>query len=122
MATPSNSIALPALVFACVVPAAVAAVALLNPLFGLWVAAVSLLHGFVLGVPLFLVLRRFGHVNLTTSLASGLVVGALPAAIVFSHIHGQFMPFAGFGLASGALFWACIWWQGRPQSPSEAQR
>ena len=88
MATPPNAIAFSALVVACVVPGAVSAIAFLNPLFGLWVVGLSLLHSFVLGTPIFLVLRRFGWVNLYTSLGSGLVIGALPAALVFPDIPG----------------------------------
>ncbi|MEK8034903.1 hypothetical protein AACH06_29155 [Ideonella sp. DXS29W] len=113
---PSNAVAFSALVFACVVPGAVSAIAFLNPLFGLWVAGLSLLHGFTLGAPAFLALRRFGWVNLPTSLGFGLVIGGLPAAIVFSGIPGQFLPFAGFGLVSGGLFWASVWWQSRRSS------
>lgn len=120
MVTPSNTLALSALVVACVVPGAIAAIAFLNPLFGLWVASLSLVHGFVLGTPVFLALRRFGWLNLATSLGFGLVIGALPAAIVFSDVPGQFLPFAGFGLVSGALFWASIWWQCRRNPPMVA--
>ena len=117
MATPSNVIALSALVVASAVPAAISAIASLNPMLGLWVAGLSLLHGVVLGIPVFLALRRFGWVNLATSLGFGLVIGAMPAAIVFSNIPGQFLPFAGFGLVSGGLFWASIWWQSRCSPP-----
>lgn len=116
MARPSNFIAFSALVFACVVPGAVFAVAFLNPLLAWWIAAISLLHGFVLGLPVFLVLRRFALVNLVTSLGSGLIIGALPAAMVLSDTPGQFLPFAGFGLVSGGLFWVSIWWQSRRSS------
>jgi hypothetical protein len=47
--------------------------------FGMMIAA---LHVFILGVPLYLLLRRRGPVRWTTVAAAGLVIGALPAAIV----------------------------------------
>ena len=72
MPAPSNTHAFEALVFACVVPAATVAVALLNPILGLWVAGVSLAHGLILAVPLYALLNRLGWFNIVSSVVAGI--------------------------------------------------
>ena len=118
MPAPSNTHTVEALVFACVVPAAAVAVAFLNPLLGLWVAAVSLAHGLVLAVPLYVLLKRLRWFNIISSVVAGFLIGAVPYAAVFQNTRGQYLAFAAFGAASGALFWLYIRWRPRNHSNS----
>ncbi len=108
--------AVEALVVALLLPALAFSVALLSPLAGVWVAGVALIHAILLALPAFLVLRRLGWVNMATSTVTGLIIGALPAAVVFAGIPGQFIPFACFGAASGFLFGAWLWLRARLSS------
>ncbi len=109
MHSPSFERALEALALALGLPAAVLSLATFNPLLGVWVAGVALLHTVFLAFPVFLVLRRFGWVNVATSTVTGLVIGTVSVAIVFWGIPGQLTPFAWFGAASGLLFGAWLW-------------
>lgn len=109
MSQPTLERAAEALAISLVVPAAAVTLLSLNPLLGLWIAGVGLVHALILGLPAFLLLRRLGWVNIGTSTLTGFVVGTGPAAIAFSEIPGQFVPLAGFGAASGFLFGAWLW-------------
>jgi hypothetical protein len=122
MRQPSLERAAEALAVALVLPAVVAAAVALNPLLGVWVAGVGLVHSVVLALPAFLILRRLRWVNIGTSTVTGLVVGAVPAAIAFAGIPGQFVPFACFGAASGFLFGAWLWLRARKGSNPSVER
>lgn len=111
MSSPTLEQAAEALAVALVVPASATAVYFLNPLLGLWIAGVGLVHAAVLALPVFLLLRRLGWVNIVTSTAVGCAVGAAPAAAWFADSPGQFIPFACFGALSGFIFGA--WLKGR---------
>jgi hypothetical protein len=69
--------------------------------FGMVIAA---LHVFILGVPLYLLLRRRGPVHWTTVAAAGLAIGALPAGLL-----GGPYPLGGdfLWVASAALLGLC---------------
>ncbi len=119
---PSLERAVEALAVALVLPALAFSVAVLSPLAGVWVAGVALIHAIVLALPAFLVLRRFGWVNIVTSTVTGSIIGSVPAAVVFADIPGQFIPFACFGAASGFLFGAWLWLRARLSSNPSFKR
>jgi hypothetical protein len=114
MLAPSIPRASEALALALTLPAVAFGLFSLNPLVIVAIAGVSLIHAAVLGIPLFIVLRKRGLVNVATSTIGGTVIGALPAAILFREIPGQWMPFAAFGAASGFVFGGYIWMRGSP--------
>jgi hypothetical protein len=105
---PDLAQAIEALAIALVLPAIVAGIATLNPFTMVVIAGVSLIHAVLLGLPAFLLLRRCGWVNILTSTFSGALIGGVPAAMAFADIPGQFLPFAGFGAASGLTFGLCL--------------
>ncbi len=111
--SPTKQTVIEAVVFCSVVPAVVFGATSLNPLLALWIAFISLSHVLVLALPIFLILNRYGLVNIFTSTFFGALIGGLPAALIFSDIPGQYLPFAGFGAASGLLFSLYIFWKNK---------
>lgn len=114
MQTPSFTVAAEALVLALVLPAAAFGMWALNPMVAVGVAGVALIHAVVLGLPLFLLLRRFGWVNVITSAIGGVLVGGVPAAIALPST--QFVPFAAFGSVSGLVFGLWFWYRAKTSS------
>lgn len=118
MQRPSITVATEALALGIVLPAVLFGVWALNPMVVVAAAGVALIHAIVLGLPLFLLLRRFGWVNVLTSTVSGVLVGGTPAAIAFMSTPGQFVPFAAFGGASGLVFGLWLWYRAKDTSKS----
>jgi hypothetical protein len=103
--------AIEAAVFCSFVPGIVFSAIYFNPFLAIWIAFISLLHISVLALPIFLILNRYGWVNIFTSTLFGALIGGLPAALIFADTARKYLPFAGFGAASGLLFSLYVMWK-----------
>jgi hypothetical protein len=103
--------AVEAAVFCSFLPAIIFGAISLNPLLAIWITFISLIHILFLALPIFLILHRYRLVNIFSSTFFGALIGGLPAALIFSDIPGQYLPFAGFGATSGLLFSLYILWK-----------
>ena len=84
------------------------------PLVLLFGAPVALLHVFLIGVPLYLALRRRWRLRWWSAPLAGFLIGALPMALLFQSLEGMWF-FGLCGLVGGLVFWAVL----RPGPPPD---
>ena len=107
-----------AVLIATWLPAILLAVAVRAPAYALVVEIVSLAHAVILGVPIFLCLRKWTVCNVFTATLAGFFIGLLPVSLAAWSISAFHLIFAGMGALSGCLFMLYLDWKtARDASP-----